>query len=330
MRVSAIIALAAFAGIAVLSFRGFNEFIEDKAEGLQYLQEYAQKKGNYPISGVAVIDGFVSLMIYMFRDHVLTNQLQWWIFAEWSAVFASLSWLDVEFTRTQLRFVWLYFLLWNFAGLAPFLAVIFLYYTIGKERQSTFSNRRTNEISFLPHLGLSFLAFRTNHSSVLFTILLVSNGHADRAMSPVHSLVTLVRVTMAFAVPAAMRYYSPKSMEYAWAMVSFMVVPSALDLLWAVLPTQPVRSSSGDGFVSKTLLQLSYLIAAVGGAYLHISETYNLLNAYGGLSQIISSTFALKISFLSLPYLTVYCFYLIEKPKDLPLSRICPALELRD
>jgi hypothetical protein len=137
MRISGILALAAFAGIAALSFHGFNEFISDKSEGLEYIQKYAENKGPFPLTGLKQLDSFASLMIYMFRDHILTNQFQWWIFAEWSAVFGALSWLDVEFTRTQMRFIWAYFFLWNFAGLAPFLALVFIYYVFAKESQSS-------------------------------------------------------------------------------------------------------------------------------------------------------------------------------------------------
>lgn len=138
MRISALLALAALGAISVASFHGFNQFINDKSEGMEFLQRYTASKGAFHLTGVGAIDSFVSLFVYMFRDHVLINPIQWWIFAEWTAVFASLSWLNVEFTRTQMRFVPLYFFLWNFAGLAPFLALIMVYYVIAKELQSTF------------------------------------------------------------------------------------------------------------------------------------------------------------------------------------------------
>eukprot|EP01122_Echinamoeba_exundans_P002679 TRINITY_DN12638_c0_g1_i1.p1 TRINITY_DN12638_c0_g1~~TRINITY_DN12638_c0_g1_i1.p1 ORF type:complete len:331 (-),score=63.48 TRINITY_DN12638_c0_g1_i1:20-1012(-) len=253
MRVSGILALLAFAGIAALSFHGFNEFIADKAEGLEYMQKYAENKGPLPLTGLPALDSFASQMIYMFRDHILTNnQLQWWIFAEWSAVFGALSWLNVEFTRTQMRFVWLYFFLWNFAGLAPFLALVFIYYVIAKESQ-------------------------------------ISNGRPDRQMTVIHSFLTSSRVLAGFAVPILLRMVASNSLEYGQIIFSFMVIPTAVDAIWAFLPTAPIRSSNGDGTVSKLIMRISFLVAAVVGAYLHLKETNELLQAYGGLPRIIQT-----------------------------------------
>jgi hypothetical protein len=114
-------------------------------------------------------------------------------------------------------------------------------------------------------------------------------------MTVIHSFLTSTRVLAGFAVPILMRLVKPNSLEYAQIVASFMVIPTAVDLIWAVLPTAPIRSSNADGAVSRLIMRISFLIAAVAGAYLHLTETYSLLQAYGGLPRIISSAF----SFLS-------------------------------